>query len=215
MAVISMPAGREYQPSQMVWGLSDPRTHSTSSMSQAVQEVATPGARHTVSMQWPEATGSIRAGLEGLLYAINRAGNRLQLWDMRQGRSQPRGSINTSGVAVQTSAAQWADAITLTGCGAGKTLLSGDKLGVVLSGGLAQLLICTADTTANGSGAMTVPLHTQLRAAVAAGSAVTLIRPMALFVVPPGSAGLSFSSTGGAAGGIHAQANIDLIEVFS
>ncbi len=61
-------------------------------------------------------------------------------------------------------------------------LLAGDWLSLPIAGG-AQLLMVAENATANGGGAMTVPVRHMLRGAVSGGAAVTLDRPTGLFVL--------------------------------
>ena len=85
---------------------------------------------------------------------------------------KPAGTCNLAGVTLSASASQFAETLTLTGCGAGKTLLADDWL--VVAG---QRLAVVDDAVADGSGLMTVVTRHQLRAAATAGTAVGLDAP--------------------------------------
>lgn len=146
-----------------------------SPLSGFTQTSSLPGSRWGWSVDWGPSRSAHRQSLEGLLTRLSGREHRLQLWDMK--RPRPRGTINTSGVTA-SAAVQFATTLTLNGCGASTTLLSGDWFSV---GG--QLLMCVVDATANGSGVMTVEFRHMLRAAVSGGAAVTLIQPTALYIL--------------------------------
>jgi hypothetical protein len=99
----------------------------------------------------------------------------VRLWDHK--RPAPLGTCSLTGVTLAAGAAQFAEALSLAGCGAGNTLLAGDWISVA-----GQLLMVVADATANGSGVMAVEVRHMLRQAVASGAAVTLHKPTALYI---------------------------------
>lgn len=137
--------------------------------------VSSPGGWWSAELTYPDQHQDERGVLEGLIDTITRSEHRLQLWGLS--RPQPRGTCNLTGVTVGVAAAQFAQQVTLYGCGAGRTLAAGDMLGI---GG--QLCRVAFAATANVSGQMTVQLTGDLRQARAAGTAVVLDRPTALFV---------------------------------
>lgn len=147
----------------------------TSPLSGYTQTGSLPGSRWGWSYQWAGMDRPRRARLEGFLIRLDGRTHRVRLFDWN--RQVPIGTINQTGVTAN-AAAQFAESLTLNGCGANRTLEPGDWLSV---GG--QLLACSSPAQANGSGVMTVEIRHMLRAAVTGGAAVTLIRPFALFVL--------------------------------
>lgn len=147
----------------------------TSPLSGFTQTASLPGARWGWQLDWGALTVPTRARLEGLLTRLGGQEHRLLLWDFK--RPRPLGTINTAGVTA-SAAAQFAESLTLNGCGANTTLRAGDWFSV---GG--QLLMCAVDATASGAGVMTVEFRHRLRAAVSGGAAVTLIQPTALYIL--------------------------------
>lgn len=148
---------------------------SESPLSGAVQTLSMPGARWGWGYDFDAQPHDARMQLEAWLIGLSGRQHRVRLWDTK--RTRPRGSINLSGVTTSGSAAQFAEQLTLQGCGAGKTLLMGDWLATPT-----QLLRCTEDAVANGSGVMVVKVRHMLRAAVASGTAITLDKPTALYI---------------------------------
>lgn len=213
MAIITLPTARDMVPAELTWGTQPNVSTSTSPLSGAVQTIERPGVRWTCTLRWPDARGNTRNALEALMLSLRHGQNRLRLSDLRAGCGTPRGTALTSGVTVSAAAPQFAESITLTGLGAGGTLLAGDKFAVALANGLSQLLMITVAATANASGVATVALHTMLRGAVSAGAAVALDRPTALFV-PLDPKGWAFGGTGGALGGLRTGFSRDFVEVF-
>lgn len=215
MAIITyVPTTRDMVPSQMSWGLQDTRTTSTSSLNGSVQEVEMPGTRYVTTLTWPDTVGSVRNEVEAIILSGLRNGNRLELYDMRPGCSRPRGTIATAGIYTLGTTAQFARTIVLAGSVSGATLRAGDKFGLTLDNGLKQLFTVEATTTANGSGVLTVPVHTEARGAIGSGRAAVLIRPTALFGLHPSAKLPSSASAGGALGGLRQAISVDLLELF-
>lgn len=173
MATYTYPTGRAWLPRSQYWGTRVNTRSNTSGLNGATQTVTLPGSRWLITMSYPQQTQAERAALMALLFKLAGGEHLLALGDLAQPR--PRGTIALTGVTA-SAAAQFAASITLNGCGAGATLLAGDKFSV---GG--QLLLCTDDATANGSGVMVVSFRHSLRAAVTGGAVVTLDAPTALW----------------------------------
>lgn len=201
MATYNYPAGNAYLPGRISLRPENNNQVSVSPLNGFAQTSSLPGARWGWSIEWSNARAADRPLLEGMLIQLSGREHRLRLYDFK--RQQPLGTINTSGVTA-SAAAQFANTITLNGCGAGATLLAGDWFAV---GG--QLLMCVVSATANGSGVMTVEFRHLLRAAVAGGAAVTLIRPTALYILTQSS--LDFPRVGGNA---EPPVSADFVEVF-
>jgi hypothetical protein len=113
------------------------------------------------------------AAVEAFLASFRGMANTANIWHFA--RVAPsgtlRGSLLTSGTQAQ-GAAQ----LVLAGGTAGGTVFAGDMFG---AGG--QLLMASANATADGSGNVTIPLVNRLRAAIATGQSVGWDKPMAPF----------------------------------
>lgn len=114
---------------------------------------------------------------QAMLLQLRGKTNQLALWNM--GRPQPKGTMR--GTMTLGTTAQGATSLVITAAGqAGKTLLTGDYLGVG-SGLTQQVVMVCADATSNASGVITVTTEPALRDAFASGAGVTWYRPCALF----------------------------------
>ena len=114
---------------------------------------------------------------QALILQLRGRTNQVALWN--KGREQPLGTMR--GAMTLGTTAAGATSLTITASGqAGKTLLAGDYLGVG-SGLTQQVVMVTADATANGSSVITVTTEPALRNAFASGASVTWYRPCALF----------------------------------
>lgn len=206
MTTYAWPSGTAYIPQQMLWGQAHNQRASTSPLSGYTQTSAVPSPRWMVSLTWPAQPWAERRLLEAFLSQLSGMEHRVQLYDMGPAYAgTPGGTINTAGVTLSASAAQFATSLALQGCGASKTLLANDKVGV---GG--QLLVNIADTTADGAGAMTITVRHPLRAAASSGASVTLTKPTALFVLAEPK--LEF---GRGPGQIADPLTVQFIEVFA
>jgi hypothetical protein len=150
---------------------------SVSPLSGYVQTNTHPGSRWGWALDMPPALNDSRAAFEAFIVKLSGREHRVSLYDFK--RPRPRGTINLTGVTVNTTASQFANSISLIGCGAGTTLLAGDW--VKFTGG--QLVMVTDDATADGGGLMSITFRHMLRASVAAASAVTLSAPTALYIL--------------------------------
>lgn len=178
---------------------------SESPLSGYVQTLAMPGARWGWAMDFAGQRVEDRAKLEAYLMRLQGMQHRVSLYDLKNPR--PAGTINLSGVTTSGTAAQFATSVNLQGCGANTTLKAGDWFGIP-SG---QLLRCTADFTANGSGVMTgVTFTPMLRAALSSGAAITLDKPTALYVRT--EPGLSVPRTPGR---VALPMSVEFMEVFA
>lgn len=114
---------------------------------------------------------------QALMLRLRGRTNQLELWNF--GRPAPKGTMR--GTMTAGAAAKGATTMTVTASGqGGRTLLAGDFLGV----GTAltqQVVMVTADATANASGVISVSFEPALRNALSAGAAVTWDKPKALF----------------------------------
>jgi hypothetical protein len=113
------------------------------------------------------------AEVEAFLANFRGQVNWISLWHFV--RPAPRGTLRGTLLTSGTQA-QGASSLVLSGGTAAGTVLKGDLFG---AGG--QILMASADATANGSGAITIPLVNRLRAAIATGQSVTWDKPSAPF----------------------------------
>lgn len=177
MTTYTWPTTRHFRPSETVLRIYDNAQRvAESPLSGDVQTLSMPGARWGWDITLSGASGDELASIEAFLVRLSGREHRVSLWDFK--RPRPRGTCNTSGVTLNSTAAQFATTLSLAGCGASKTLLAGDWLG--LSSG--QVVMVVADATANGSGVMSVEVRQMLRAQVSSGASVTLEKPTALYV---------------------------------
>lgn len=175
MTIYALPNTRACRPASMLLYQTPLGGVTRSPLTGDTKTVSSPGGWWSAELTYPDQHQDERGILEGLIDTITRSEHRLQFWNVS--RPQPRGNCNLSGVTVGVAAGQFAQQVTLYGCGAGRTLTAGDMLGI---GG--QLCRVAFAATANASGQMTVQLTSDLRQARAAGTAVVLDRPTALFV---------------------------------
>lgn len=115
---------------------------------------------------------------KALLIGLKGKTNNLALWDMA--RPAPIGTMRGT-MTLNTSAAQGATTLSIIAASeAAKTLLQGDLLGIG-SGTTRQVVMVTADATANGSGIISVTVEPPLRNAGTAGASIVWDKPVALF----------------------------------
>lgn len=205
MTTYAWPNTRDMLPRNAEWRVVDNTQRSNDSpLSGTSQTVSMPGARWGWSLDFGDHVDARREALEAYLLRLSGREHRVQLWDLK--RPRPRGTCNLSGVTLAASAGQWAQVLQLAGCGAGRTLLAGDWVG--LPGG--QVVRVVQSATADGAGAMTVEVRHMLRTAVSAGGAITLDRPSALYIRT--EANLAAPRVPGR---IQPGMSVDFIEVFS
>lgn len=177
MTTYTWPDTRDAAPRSAQWRVVDnlQRT-SESPLSGYTQTISMPGARWGWSLEFGDHRSDLRQEVEAFLLRLSGREHRVALWDFK--RRVPRGTCNLSGVTLGAAAAQFATSLQLAGCGANKTLVAGDWIGLATG----QLVRVVANATADAGGAMTVEVRHMLRTAAASGSAVTLDRPTALYV---------------------------------
>lgn len=186
-----------------VW---QPRTYSNESDSPLngdVQTSARVGSRWGWRLNFFDQTFAERRRLIAFLERLNGREHRISLIDPVT--PTPQGTIALSGVTMNVTAPQFGTQVQLANCGAGATIKRGDWLKLATG----QAVKAVLDATADGSGVMTVTVRNILRAAVAAGAAVTTADVAALYVLADANWSASYN-------GSHAEPfSIDLVEVFS
>lgn len=204
MSTYDWPTADWAKPNSAEWRIIDNLQRSTESpLSGYTQTLSMPGARWGWGLDFAAQPLAHREQLEGFLLGLSGREHRVRMWDLK--RARPRGTIALSGVTSSGSTAQFATQMTLQGCGAGATLLSGDWFATPV-----QLLRCVEDATANGSGVMVVKFRHMLRATLSSGAAITLDRPTALYVRE--QAGLATPRSPGLLG---RPMSVGFVEVFA
>lgn len=168
------------------------------------QTVTRPGSKWGWSISMAPMQTAVRDDFEGWLVGLSGMEHRISTWDWK--RPVPRGTINLTGITLGASAAQFATSVTLAGCGNAKTLLRGDWIG--FTGG--QLCRVAVDATSDSGGAMTVQIRHSLRSALSSGSAVTVNKPTALYILAQPSLELPRMP-----GPVQPGFSLDIVEVFS
>jgi len=170
MAVINLPTN--FSVAKQTWEQARLDMNFTSIFGAQAVEVGSPlwSTTITSSLKRPEQWQAVMMQLRGRT-------NQLQLWNF--GRPVPKGTMR--GTMTASAASMGATSMTITAAGqAGKTLLTGDYLGVG-AGVTQQVVMLIADATSNGSGVITVSFEPALRNALSGGAVVTWDRPKALF----------------------------------
>lgn len=197
------PEQRAFHPSAARWRAMLIQRSNTSTLSGYTQAVGLPGSRWALQLDMPSHGYTERRALGALLDRLEGRVHRLLVACPLFPR--PVGTINLSGVTVGVAAAQFADQITLNGCGANTTL--GQYSWLVVAG---QRLRVVADVVANGAGQMVVPVRHSLRAAAPAGTPVQLDTPRTpMRLLLNGSDGLAIPFN---ANGLCQAFSIDLVE---
>lgn len=202
MTVYAWPQSAAFLPETMDWGPVDNDRAFESQLSGSVQTTSLPGTRWVVMLNFPWQKNDERPQLEAFLAKCRRE-HRIALWHVK--RPTPRGTCNLTGVTLGADLAQFASQAQLAGCGNGATLLAGDMLG--LPGNL--LLMVAEDATADAFGAMTVKFTHMARTEHAAGTAVTLDKPAAQFIVQGRLPGMPADSAN------YPPVSVELMEVFA
>ena len=139
-------------------------------------EVDTP--RWALTLEAPPMLEQESGDWQALLMNLRGQTRQLALWNT--GRSAPRGTMR--GTMTLNIAAEQGDTTLsiIAGTEAAKTLKSGDWLGLG-TGTTQQVVMVTADATANGSGVISVTVEPPLRNGHLIAAAVTWDKPKALF----------------------------------
>lgn len=172
-------SGTAFRAASMSWAQRHNSRVAVSSLNGATQTTSLPGMRWGLTIGFPPQSYAERAQVEAFFSRLSGLEHRARLHDLS--RPQRRGTCALTGVTA-SAAAQFATGLTLNNCGASTTLLAGDWLSLPTASGT-QLLQVVADATASAGGVMAVETRAMLRGAVAAGAAVTLDKPGALFIL--------------------------------
>lgn len=200
MANYNYPTDRIFIPRSIIWSFRDNARVFESQLSGAIQSTSLPGTRWACSLIFDNHLPEDRAQIEGFFSLIRRQ-NRIVMH--RLDRPKALGTINSSGVLLNSILAQFGSTAVLKNCGANKLLKAGSMLGIG-----SQLFMTAFDVVSDGSGIMTVTLSIPSRLTHGADTAVTLDKPTAKWMY--NSNGADFARSGQVA----TPLTIDLVEVF-
>lgn len=177
IAFPSLSALRDSPPS-LDWRLISNTQVFTSDLSGSVQTLELPGSRWACDIPWADLEEDDAALLQAFLAKLRGQANRALIHNFA--RPVPRGTINRSGVTVDSlvsplaGPSAGATEVTLAGCGAGGTLVTGDFFGV----GTELKMVVDGPYVAGAGGQMVeVAFEPPVRAAWSYGASVTLTRP--------------------------------------
>jgi len=200
MANYNYPTSNIFKPRSIIWSFRDNARVFESQLSGAIQSTSVPGTRWGCSLIFDNHLPDDRAQIEGFISLIRRQ-NRIVMH--RLDRPRPLGTIETSGVLLNSALAQFGSTAVLKNCGANKLLKAGSMFGIG-----SQLFMSAFDAVSDNSGVMTVTLAVPSRANHAIDATVTLDKPTAKWMYNSNSADFARS------GQIATPLTIDLVEVF-
>ena len=200
MANYNYPTDRIFIPRSIIWSFRDNARVFESQLSGAIQSTSVPGTRWACSLIFDNHLPEDRAQIEGFFSLIRRQ-NRIVMH--RLDRPRALGTINSGGVLLNSTLAQFGSVAVLKNCGANKLLKAGSMIGIG-----SQLFMTAFDAVSDGSGIMTVTLSVPSRLTHGADTAVTLDKPTAKWMY--NSNGADFARSGQVA----TPLTIDLVEVF-
>lgn len=147
------------------------RAHS-SPYTKSTQVIGLLGDRWWAQFEMPANSYLLAQRIESIITQLRGADGTMALWHLA--RPAPTGTMRGT-PTLSGAVAQGAMSLPITTT-AGATLIQGDMLGLA-----GQLVMVATDATANGAGAITVPITHPLRAAVSSGTAVVWDKPSVVF----------------------------------
>lgn len=178
MSDIAFPSLTQGVVQVLRWRVIAPAQEFRSPFDGSIQTGDTQGPRWGASLELRRFEEADAVELQAFAVKLRGKVNRALIHNF--GRPAPRGTITTTGVTVDGAVAAGATQLSLSGCGAGGTLLTGDFLGI----GGQLLMVVDGPYTADGGGDMAdVLFEHPLRAAVADLAAVTLLAPTCRMVL--------------------------------
>lgn len=171
MATIDWPTGRAFSPARLKFGVSTPKAAWAAPFTGQTQTISHLADRLICTVTLSPCTQDEAGQREAFFMGLASTGDWVRL-GLRQ-RPNPLGTLRGS-PTVAADAAAGARTVSVQTT-AGATMLAGDALGT--NGQL--LLTAHAGATANGSGAMSLPLTLPLRAALSSGASLTWSSPTA------------------------------------
>jgi len=154
------------------WRIIAPTQEFRSPFDGTTQTGDTQGPRWGASLKLRWMTEADAVEMQAFVAKLRGKVNRALLHSFN--RPTPRGTTNVSGVTLDGNVSAGASQLSLAGCGAAKTLFTGDFIGV----GGQLLMVVDGPYTADGSGDIAnVVFEHPLRAAATTGASVTLTKP--------------------------------------
>ena len=165
-------------PPSLKWELVSNTQVFTSELSGSMQTLELPGARWSCEVPWADLEEDDAALLQAFLAKLRGQANRALIYNWA--RSVPRGTINVSGVTIDSLVSPLAGpvagatTVTFKGCGASKTLVTGDFFSI----GTELKLVVDGPYVAGVGGQMVnVAFEPPVRAAWSYGDPVVLTKP--------------------------------------
>ena len=174
MTTLTWPTLSVAAPESFTFTLASNTMHFQSPLSGAMQTVEFPGARWKASFTLDSLAESDAALLRAFGAKLRGRAGRFYLHHMAN--PNLRGTV--TGSPSVNGGGQTGNTLALASCGAGKTILAGDFIGVN-----GELKMVVANATADGGGYMTVTIEPPLRSSPTNGSTVTTVKPTATFML--------------------------------
>lgn len=180
MAITTWPTGPTWQPREMRFGASTPKSGFAAFFSGNNQTISHLSDRLRCTLMLPPCGAADGEQREAWLLGLASSGDWVTLGHLQRA-AEPRGTLRgLPTVSANTAAGARTLPITTT---AEASLTAGDMLQVG-----SQLIMARTTTVANGSGAMSLPLSLPLVADVASGAAVVWQSPVGRFQLEGASA---------------------------
>lgn len=197
---MSIAAPEWFKAASIEWSLGRATVQHTSQLSRFVQTVDLLAWQWYAIVTLPPAFLRDSGKHEALINSLAGGADTLALHHMA--RPQPLGTMRGS-PTLSATAAQFANSLAITTT-AGATLKAGDMIGV--SG---QLFQVNNDCTADGAGALTVPIVNRSRRSITSGASVLWDKPTAEFYMMDPRARSVYTP------GFGASQTIELVEKVS
>ena len=194
MAVITFPSTL-LSVGEFTWGQLRRDIVSTSIFGSQSQGVSPPLWQVSIAQSLFKDTNADAGLWQSIALRLAGKVNQLELWNII--RPAPLGTLRGT-LTLNGAHAQGASTLALSGGvgQAGATVKAGDYFGLG-SGSTQQVVMATADATADGSGDITIDISaTALRNAFSAGASVTWDKPKALFRQTASKQGWKYGSAG-------------------
>lgn len=166
MAILTLPAA--FKIRRATWGSRANSTTFVSPLNRGAQTQSLPGDQWTATIEAPPMPRADAAAC--FAWLVSLAGQAGRFYLSPPACEAPRGTAG--GAPVISGAGQTGRALATIGWASGATLLAGDYLSFPSVAGGAELKVVTANATATGAGAMTVPIAPPIRSSPANGAAV-------------------------------------------
>lgn len=180
MSTFTLPNKRLFRPRSMAWKLVGNVSFNRSPTNGVITTGEKPGDAWTIKLEYPPHYTDDRAALRAFYNRFRAMAHVFRCWNIVH--PEPRGTIRqATGVTTYSSAVWGASLLHLAVPTDGLTMLAGDMVGVT-GNGFPLLLECAEDVV-SFDGILSMQLTAPLRYNLSAGSAVTLVRPYADFLL--------------------------------